>query len=115
MKTLIIGQSYLLTNNIINMKVKIIAILEISDHDGYCSGEECEYTKETIEKTIIFPDELKNTDNITVDCHNWIQYLEEPTLNDGSGYCDLSAECVENNLGIHDYRYNVIAVELINE
>lgn len=35
-------------------KIKITAYLETSDHDGYCSGNECEYKKTIIEHTFDF-------------------------------------------------------------
>ena len=42
------------------MRAKITALLETSDHDGYCSGEECEYKIDEVVKIINVPTEYKN-------------------------------------------------------
>jgi hypothetical protein len=38
------------------MKAKITARLETYDHDGYCSGEECEYECKIIEQIVDVPE-----------------------------------------------------------
>ena len=101
------------------MKAKIIAKLETSDHDGYCSGGECEYEVKTESYIIEVPCEYKNypvgkLNNFDEHGIDWDKLLPEPILNDGSGYCDLSSNCSNHDLGIHDYRYTIISVELIN-
>lgn len=101
------------------LKAKITAKLETSDHDGYCSGEECEYEVKTQSYIVDLPSEyanypmgkLNNLDEYGV---NWERVLPEPIINNGSGYCDLSEECVNHDLGIHDYRYTILSVEIIN-
>lgn len=100
------------------MKAKITARLETSDHDGYCSGEECEYECKIIEHIVNAPEQYKNYKCGKIadtSKYNWINLLEPPELNNGSCYCDLSPECEENNLGVHDYRYTIISVELVDD
>ena len=102
------------------LKAKIIAKLETSDHDGYCSGGECEYEVKTVTYIIEVPCEYKNypvgkLNNFDEYGIDWDKLLPEPDLNNyGSGYCDLSDECDNNNLDKHDYRYTIISIELIN-
>ena len=101
------------------LKAKINAKLETSDHDGYCSGEECEYDVKTVTYIVDLPNEYKNypqgkllnIDEFDVD---WENYLPKPILNNGSGYCGLSEECVNHKLDIHDYKYTILSVEIIN-
>ena len=90
------------------MKVKITAKLEISDHDGYCSGGECEYTHNIEDYIIDIPDE-EYYDGI-----NWIIFLPTPKINNyGSYYCDNSNKSVEVNLDRHDFRYTIIKVVIL--
>lgn len=42
------------------MKVLLIVQLEISDHDGYCSGEECVYKSKNIRYIRKIPNENIN-------------------------------------------------------
>ena len=101
------------------MKAKITATLETSDHDGYCSGGECEYNVQTVSYIIEIPHEYKNYPQgklINLDEYgiDWVKLLPEPDLNyDGSGYCDLSSKCNNHGLGIHDYKYTILSIELV--
>lgn len=101
------------------MKAKITARLETSDHDGYCSDAECEYECKIIEQIVDIPDQYKNSKPGKIDNlkeYNWYKFLQEPRLNYyESYYCNLSPESEENGLGIHDYRYTIISVELGDE
>ena len=38
----------------------ITAKLEMNDHDGYCSDEDCKYTKKIVKANIVVPDEFKD-------------------------------------------------------
>ena len=99
------------------LKARITATLETSEHDGYCSGEECEYNVRTITYDMVAPIEYKsypegklsNLDEYDID---WIDLLPEPVLNDGSCYCSLPKECIDHDLSKHDYRYTILYVEL---
>lgn len=100
------------------MKAKITTRLETLDHDEYCSGEECEYECKIIEHIINAPEQYKNSkpDKINdLSEYNWENFLKPPELGGGSCYCFLSSKCEENKLGLHDYRYTIISVELGNE
>lgn len=99
------------------MKALISYKLETSDHDGYCSGNECEYECK-IDKIIVdVPYQYKSHPLGTIDDpeeYNWIQLLPEPELNDGSCYCELADDCVLHGLGIHDYKYTILSVVLVD-
>lgn len=95
------------------MKVKIVYELEISDHDGYCSGNECEYTKECKEYIVEIPDD-ENIDLLDLHGFNdlyWKDLLPRVNIDTwGSGYCDSSKECYENNMDKHSYRYRIVHI-----
>ena len=101
------------------MKVKIISNLETSDHDGYCSGEDCEYKIKVVKTIVDLPTKYKfhskgKINNL--DEFDWIKLLPEPELNlSGSYYCDVDEECEANGLGRHDYKYTILSVEIIDE
>jgi hypothetical protein len=102
------------------MKAKITAKLETSDHDGYCSGNECEYECEIITHTIdTIPDIYKTHPKGMIDDLNeydWISFLPEPKLNlYESYYCDVSYHSKLNGLDKHDYKYTVLSVELFSD
>jgi hypothetical protein len=87
------------------MKVMIIVKLEISDHDGYCSDNECIYKSMNRRYMRNIPDENINKQ---LDDPYWTSLLPEPTINYSvSGYCELSKECSEHYLGHHEYKYTV--------
>lgn len=79
---------------------------ETSDHDGYCSGEECCYTKKERTTSIKIPADIKK--------ENYKEYImskeliTRPYVGVGSGYCSLSDECIEHGLGKHDYRITIL-------
>ncbi len=98
-------------------KIKITTILETSDHDGYCSGDESYYESkekvfilETPQKYIDYPiGIIENYDEEFIE-----KFLPIPEINmNGSYTCKNSKESELKDLGIHDYRYNIINVEII--
>ena len=103
-----------------NKKIKIFALLETSDHDGYCSDNVCEYKCEKVEHIIDLIDLseqqhiLNNIDDI---CKNdFEKYLPYPGLGDGgSNYCYLDEKCENSGLDKHDYKYTVTKIEIIDE
>lgn len=99
------------------MYVIITALLETSDHDGYCSGNECEYKQQYVEKKVEIPKELLHKEQITIENYNWLEFFEEPELcvDAGSYFCDISSECENNLLGRHDYKYTVVKIEIVNK
>jgi hypothetical protein len=102
------------------MKAKITTQLETSDHDGYCSGEDCEYEVQTHSYIVDLPDQFKNysegkLNNFDKYNFEWDLLLPEPKLNnDGSFYCNLSKESETHGLNRHDYRYTIISIEIID-
>lgn len=79
-------------------------ILETSDHDGYCSGDECEYAKDNLDAILAIPDNVKDVDGF---CWGVLNEIANSKLGGGSGYCDLSPESIANNLANHDFRVTI--------
>jgi septation ring formation regulator EzrA len=115
---------------------KLTVEIEKSDHEGYCSGAECEYASEIVSKTFSSSElgsvgdmfetlkrniasngetflELYTSDDTKLDVNLEKFFKEYTELNDGSGYCELDKNCVEKELDRHDYRINLISVEVI--
>lgn len=90
--------------------IRITAKLETSDHDGYCSADDCEYSS-----TLVVHDYCIPNDEITAAAAAsslYAKYLPAPKIHDGgSYYCGLHPRCVLAGLGKHDYRYTVISAE----
>ena len=106
--------------------IKIIAQLETADHDGYCSGNECEYNIKEITHFIRdkdIPPEFADfpVGNIKIkkkkSSFNWIPYLPEQSVNlSGSFFCTRSLDCkIHGNMERHSYRYTILCVEMIND
>ena len=63
--------------------IELTVLYEVSDHYGYCSGDECEYKSYT--KTVLVPipyfyDQLVINENKIENCDkfNWEAYIEKP-------------------------------------
>lgn len=101
------------------MKAVIEYVLEVSDHDGYCSGEECDYKQESKMYIIDVPDDLKDVPEGVYENparYDWTPYLPRPKINQfGSGYCHISTKAQYARLERHDYRFNIIRVEFVEE
>jgi hypothetical protein len=84
---------------------------EVSDHDGYCSGGECELSTRIYTKVAeVDVSEIRN------DLQYYIKYADEVKCNDGgSYYCDLGEDAENAGLGNHDYRVTVLAVSLVDK
>ncbi len=105
----------------------IKVLLETSDHDGYCSDNECNYLvleQEHIIYNVSVPNDLP--DGEILDYNNeqeqyFLSLLPKLNLFDSSdktyksGYCNLSSKCKNNNLSNHDYRYNIKSVFIITK
>lgn len=100
---------------------KITAQLEMNNHDGYCSGEECEYTKKTIKTVVPIPGKYKDCPFGKIDDteehkwayhHTWAKYLPVPDINIwGSEYC--RSRTPKGGVGQHQYRYTIKKVEIV--
>lgn len=85
------------------MAVKI----EISDHDGCCSGEECTY-KSWIE----FRDDIKELRD-AARLKNQKDYFLMHTHNGNQSYeCTPSDECKEHGMGVHDSRVTILPMDM---
>ncbi len=106
-------------------KARVRAVLETSDHDGYCSGEECLYEAEEKEFIVDIPDKFVDhsdgfftEDEIEkIDSKDWLPVLPPILLGelrdiDQSHYCELSKKCKQHNLKVHDYRYTILSVQI---
>ena len=84
---------------------------EVSDHDGYCSGGECDLSTRIYTKVVEV-----DVSEITNDLKYYIKYADEVKCNDaGSYYCDLGEDAKNAGLGNHDYRVTVLAVKLVDK
>jgi len=100
-------------------KVSLTCKVEKSDHDGYCSGDECEYSVENITQIVNYPSkgDLKIGDKIDPELISGSEYLNsfEPCLNySGSRFCDNSVESNKNGLELHDFKITVIKATVID-
>ena len=101
-------------------QAKIYALLEVSDHDGYCTDNECDYSTSHSTYYVDIPNGfenhptgLLNDDDIYL--YNWIGLLPKPHINDcGSYYCDESEQAMDANLDRHDYRYTIFTIEIVD-
>ena len=92
-----------------NIFIDITFKEEVSDHDGYCSGGECDLSSRIYNKIVeVDVNEINN------DLQYYIKYADDVVINDdGSNYCDLSEDAITAGLGHHDYRITVLKVNLV--
>lgn len=76
-------------------------IVERSDHDGYCSGEECSYINYT-KSMVINMSNMNYGDIPNKYIIDKLYGYYKDNLGCGSGYCDLSDESIKNGLDRHD-------------
>jgi hypothetical protein len=106
-------------------KARVRALLETSDHDGYCSDEECIYKAEEKEYIVDIPEKyVDHSDGFfsedemkEIDFQDWTHVLPIVLLGkerdcSQSEYCDLSKMCKQHNLDIHEYRYTIFSVQI---
>lgn len=93
----------------------ITAQLETNNHDGYCSDEDCKYTRKIVKAIIVVPEQYKTRPlgKITnTREYKWANHLQIPEVNvQGSGYCKF--EKPDGGLGQHEYRYTIKKVEIV--
>ncbi len=85
------------------MEFKIKAKLEISNHDGWCSDNECDYSCFINKYIIKVPNDIKYYNNF-----DFTTLLPIPDINYGSYYCELNKNCKNNNLERHEYKYTIL-------
>ena len=111
-------------------KIVLAYQVETSDHDGYCSGAECEYEWNIEYKEYdikMLPKRLQNFKigteiniendlEIIVDSLGVKRELErdvESGMGGESMYCELSEECFEHNLHIHEFRITPLSAKFL--
>ena len=94
---------------------RITAQLETNNHDGYCSDEDCKYTRKTVNANIVVPDEYKDSPVgkiMDTRVYKWANHLPLPDINySGSGYCRFNKP--KRGVGQHEYRYTIKKVEIV--
>ena len=106
-------------------KVKLQVLRQINDHDGYCSGNDNEYSEKVLIYFVDLPEQYVDSPigtNLT-DFYSRMELsfvapeIKEdlyPKLNkDGSYYCDVGEEGKKHDLEIHDYRITVINAVIV--
>ena len=93
-----------------NIFIEITFKEEVSDHDGYCSGGECELSTRIYKKVVEV--EIRE---ITNNLQHFIKYADEVSCNDdGSYYCDLHEDAENAGLQHHEGRVTVLKVKLVD-
>lgn len=96
---------------------RITAQLEMNNHDGYCSDDDCVYTKKTVKTNIVVPDmycshPVGELNDKYLKLHEWANHLPLPKVNiGGSGYCRFNKE--KGGIGQHEYKYTIKNVKII--
>ena len=94
---------------------RITAQLETNDHDGYCSDEDCKYTRKIVKANIVVPEQYKDHPVGQIENtreYKWANHLPLPEVNvQGSGYCKFNKP--KRGVGQHKYRYNIMKVEIV--
>ena len=95
------------------MSVRIVILFkeEVSDHNGYCSGGECELITRVYKKQVeVEIGEITNT------LEYFEKYADEVVCNhdSNSNWCDLSEEVVSAGLTAHEYRITIMRVSLVD-
>lgn len=96
-------------------RVRLTLLIETSDHDGYCSGDECEYTQTKVRVLVPVPDEFQDS-AVGTQLECWLDYWDsyredyqtQTPVNAGySHYCLNSKESVAHDLERHECRVRV--------
>lgn len=113
-------------------KIKLQIFRQINHHecneDGYCSGQENEYSEETLIYYVNVPNKYKDWTigtNLTDYYSKMDLAFVAPEIIDdvipnldlkgGSGYCDVGDEGKKYDLGTHDYRITVINAIIVEK
>jgi hypothetical protein len=94
-----------------SVHIEILFKEEVSDHDGYCSGGECELTTRVYKKQV---------DVEIIEITNNLEYFEKYAdkvvcdHDSNSDWCDLSEEVITAGLTSHEYRITVMRVSLVD-
>ena len=91
--------------------IEILFKEEVSDHDGYCSGGECELTTRVYKKQVDV-----EISEITNNLEYFEKYADKVVCDhdSNSDWCDLSEEVISAGLTSHEYRITVMRVSLVD-
>ena len=106
--------------------IKVITKLYVSDHDGYCSEDECQLSKYDLLSIIPVPKFLRKLvkkDGVDTELSPfraeqylsfWREQLPKILLHCGSCYCGLSEECENEQLQKHEYKYEITNLQVVD-
>ncbi len=77
-------------------------LIMLSDHDGYCSGNESEFDGQI--KCLIWREGTPRNINDVLDL-----YCEKQITGYGSGYCSIDEISEKYDIGMHDFRLEILA------
>ena len=94
-----------------SVHIEILFKEEVSDHDGYCSGGECELTTRVYKKQVDV-----EISEITNNLEYFEKYADKVVCDhdSNSDWCDLSEEVISAGLTSHEYRITVMRVSLVD-
>lgn len=103
--------------------VSLEVLKEVNDHDGYCSGNENEYSKRTIKIKVDLPSDLRFLAvGSYIDDYDWSYQLKpiydrfDKTIEDRfnqSYYCD-PGDGYEHHMESHSIRLTVVSAKVVN-
>jgi hypothetical protein len=98
------------------IRVIITALLETSDHTGYCSDNECKYNCCYVQHICEIKCGRNKIDENSL--YFEVEYADVnlmplPDVSSGTGYCHLSDQCIDACLDKHDYRYTIKTIEIV--
>jgi len=97
-------------------RILLHILVEKSEHDGYCSESECEYSSESYKLVVPIPDNGDFDAFGTIPLNIWDEYLEQYKKDmdfGGSYYCRVSSEARRHGLGQHELVVSVIECEVV--
>ena len=98
-----------------SLSVNINYKLETSDHDGYCSGDECVYScnHHSLQLDINKDDIVRDDNGDITNLQSYERFIPKPVVHGESQYCGLSDESFQHGLDIHEYRITVTSVTIL--
>lgn len=104
-------------------KARVQGLMELADHDGYCTDKECEYEHYDVDELIDLPTPFDShpvgpLSAVDRDSFWWHHVVTMPKSDDSchdrrSNACKMSTECEEKQLWPHDPRFTVRHVEIV--
>jgi len=91
--------------------IEILFKEEVSDHNGYCSGGECELTTRVYKKKVEV-----TTAEITNNLEYFEKYADKVVCDhdSNSNWCELGEDVVSAGLVAHEHRITILRVSLVD-